>query len=165
MVDSFFTKLSKTDRLEICFGFVAFLGSIVLASFLFWQEYKRCDWMQASGFITSVSVRNYEYPSSFRLNRHRREFSYSYYFDVGGRHFCNTWIKDVSIHDSQWDQNSTKKECASPEPVKVFYNPLNPNESTLEVPNRGRGLIWFCIVFVPVFYLAPLVRKWRRMAM
>ena len=152
---------SKRSLLLALFGLPFFCFGVGFGYFKLWPElsvWMEVDsWVQTRGEVLSaklVSSRGSEGGTTYEVKARYR-------FNVGGRTYkgsrvgIHTGKDNIGHYHEVWAQK-LKQLRKSRQPVAVWYNPVNPDESLLD-PNMRWGLMAMQLAFAGVFSLVGLV--------
>jgi hypothetical protein len=136
---------------------------------LFCKENAIKDWPQTVGKIEKSKVYSYvvEHKTTGNIQHFGLEVSYQYM--INGKTYHSTRIRYTGNYESTdvREINKLKNALTPGKAVRVYYNPIVPQESVLfpDISNLNLGLLEFGIIFILIslimfaFYIAAKVRS------
>ena len=154
-------KAGKRSLLLALFGLPFFCFGIGFGFFKLWPEFsiwlEASSWVQTEGKLLSSKLNSsrtskggttYEVQARYRYEVHGRTYK-------GSRVGIHSGKDNIGDYHQVWAQKLSQIRNSG-QPVTVWYNPQNPDESLLD-PNLRWGFMAMQIAFASVFSLVGLV--------
>jgi len=143
---------SKFAPLVVAFGAFGFVMTL-FALAMHRQAYLAKRWPVVTGTIDMSDLERYRAASSDRVLRgqmmYQRTVSYIYSYNNVSYTGVHARLASNAASTSGWLMNKFAKAYQPGAPVKVYVNPQNPAEATL---NPGAGFVWILWIFVAAFF-------------
>jgi len=122
------------------------IGVALFAIALHWQAWRASKWPVVSGTITLSGIEQYRAASSDRMRRgqvmYQRKVSYAYTYQNVSYTNLHARLSSSMASTSSWLVRKLTPDYREGAAVKVWVNPANPSQSTIEPNDRSVYVLW-----------------------
>lgn len=147
--------------------FIIIILLLLTVSITLWKFIKSSNWVEINGIINVIElIEKYNRPD-LAMSENKKSFDYiinlKYIFTVNNINYTGTKIYPglPNIFDNKDDAQSIVKQYSKNTNTIIYYDPLNPNSSSLitrkSIPAKGIVTLVVLVLFISLFVIGGIL--------